>query len=230
MKESWRNLIDLIANPKATFTRLKSKPKWGVAFLVFCFLVVALAWIVFPFTQKFLNPQYASSLADIELFGSTKAASMVFVAVSGITLGVLCAVVFSIILTVVSRVFKVKVNEVLKFKHIFAAWWHTILINPLVFFINIAFLPVFRRLEDIETVVDIRVIPGIHMLVTSVEDPYLLLFLSYVDLLGIWNVFVLTVAVATLAEISKIKACVTAVIIWVLRVGIDVIFQVSSAS
>ena len=228
MKESWRNLIDLIANPKATFTRLKSKPKWGVAFLVFCFLVVVLAWIVFPFTQKFLNPQYASSLADIELFGSTKAASMVFVAVSGIILGVLCAVVFSIILTVVSRVFKV--NEVLKFKHIFAAWWHTILINPLVFFINIAFLPVFRCLEDIETVVDIRVIPGIHMLVTSVENPYLLLFLSYVDLLGIWNIFVLTVAVATLAEISKIKACVTAVIIWVLRVGIDVIFQVSSAS
>ena len=131
MKESWQNLIDLIANPKATFTRLKSKPKWGVAFGVFCFLVVVLAWIVFPFTQKFINPQYASSLADVELFGSTKAASMVFVAVGGIILGVLCAVVFSIILTVVSRVFKV--NEALKFKHIFAAWWHTILINPLVF-------------------------------------------------------------------------------------------------
>ncbi len=228
MKESWQNLIDLIVNPKATFTRLKSKPKWGVAFLVFCFLVVVLAWIVFPFTQKFLNPQYASSLTDIGLFGSTKAASMVFVAVSGITLGILCAVVFSIGLIVVSRVFKV--NEVLKFRHIFAAWWHTILINPLVFFINVAFLPVFRHLKDIETVVDMRVIPGIHMLVTSVENPYLLLFLSYVDLLGIWNIFVLTVAVATLAEINKIKACLAAVIIWVLRVGIDVIFQVSSAS
>ena len=228
MKESWRNLIDLIANPKATFTRLKSKPKWGLAFLVFCFLVVMLAWIVFPFTQKFLNPQYASNLADVELFGSTKAGAMVFVAVSGIILGVLCAVVFSIGLILVSRVFKV--NESLKFKHIFAAWWHTILINPLVFFINIAFLPVFRHLEDIETVVDIRVIPGIHMLVTSVENPYLLLFLSYIDLLGIWNIFVLTVAAATLAEISKTKACVTAVIVWVLRVSIDVVFQVSSAS
>ena len=134
MKESWQNLIDLIANPKATFTRLKSKPKCRVAFLVFCFLVVVLAWIVFPFTQKFINPQYANSLAGIELLGSTKAASMVFVAVGGIVLGLLCAVVFSIVLTVVSRVFKV--NEALKFKHIYAAWWHTILINPLVFFIN----------------------------------------------------------------------------------------------
>ena len=228
MKESWQNLIDLIANPKATFTRLKSKPKWGVAFLVFCFLVVWLAWMVYPFTRQFLNPQYASRLADIELLGSTRAASMVFVAVSGIVLGILCAVVFSAILTVVSRVFKV--NEALKFKHIFAAWWHSILINPLVFFINIAFLPVFRRVEDIETLIDLRVIPGVHMLVTSVENPYLLMFLSYVDLLGIWNIFVLTVAVATLAEINKIKACLTAVIIWLLRVGIDVIFQVSSAS
>ena len=228
MKESWQNLIDLIANPEATFTRLKSKPKWRVAFLVFCFFVVLLAWMVFPFTQQFLNPSDASRLADIELLGSTRAAAMVFIAVSGIVLGLLCAVVFSTILTVVSRVFKV--NEALKFKHIYAAWWHTILINPLVFFINIAFLPVFRRVEDIETLIDLRVFPEIHMLVTSVENPYLLMFLSYVDLLGIWNIFVLTVAVATLAEVSKTKACLTAVIIWLLRVGIDVIFQVSSAS
>ncbi len=228
MKESWRNLIDLIANPRATFTRLKSNPKCGVAFFVFCFLVVVLAWIVFPFTVKFLDPQYASSLADIELFGSTKAAAMAFIAVSGIILGILCAVVFSIVLAVVVRVFKV--NEALKFKHIFAAWWHTILINPLVFFINIAFLPVFRRVEDIETVIDIRIIPGLHMLVTSVENLYILFFLSYVDLLGIWNIFVLTVAVATLAEVSKTKACLTAVIIWVLRIVVDAIFQVGSAS
>jgi len=228
MKESWQNLIDLVANPKATFTRLKSKPKCGVAFGVFCFLVVVLAWIVFPFTQKFINLQYASNLADIELFGSTKAASMVFVAVGGIILGILCAVVFSVALTVVSRVFKV--NEALKFKHIFAAWWHTILINPLVFFINIAFLPVFKGLEDIETVVDMRIIPAVHMLVTSVENPYLLFFFSYIDILGIWIIFVLTVAISTLAEVSRTKACLTAVIIWLLRIGVDTLFQVGSSS
>ena len=228
MRESWQNLIDPIVNPKATFTRLKSKPKCGVAFLVFCVLVVVLAWVVFPFTQRFLNPQYASSLARIELFGSTKAASMVLVAVSGIVLGVLCAVVFSIVLAGVARVFRV--NEALKFKHIFAAWWHTILINPLIFFINIAFLPVFRRLDDIETVVDMRIIPGIHMLVPSVENLHLLFFLSYVDILGIWSIFVLTVAVATLAEVRKTEACFTAVIIWLLRIGVDTLFQVGSAS
>ena len=228
MKESWQNLIDLIANPKAMFTRLKSKPKWGVAFGVFCFLVVVLAWIVFPFTQKFINPQYTGNLSEVKLFGSAKAASMVFVAMGGIILGILCAVVFSIILTVVTRVFKV--NGALKFKHIFAAWWHTILINPLVFFINIAFLPVFRRIEDIETVVDMRIIPAIHMLVTSVENPYLLFFLSYIDILGIWSIFVLTVAVSTLAEVSKIRACLTAVIIWLLRIGVDTLFQVGSSA
>lgn len=95
--------------------------------------------------------------------------------------------------------------------------------------INIAFLPVFKRLEDIETVVDMRVIPAIHMLVTSVENPYLLFFLSYMDILGIWSIFVLTVAVATLADVSKTKACLTAVIIWILRVGVDTFFQVGSS-
>ena len=228
MRESWQNLIDLIVNPKATFTRLKSKPKWGVAFGVFCFLVVVLAWMVFPFTVKFLSPRRASSLAGIELLGSAKAAAMALIAGSGIVLGVLCAVVFSVILIGVSRVFKV--NEVLKFKHIFAAWWHTILINPLVFFINTAFIPVFKRVEDIESLIDLRVIPGLHMLGTSIENPYLLMFLSFVDLLGIWNIFILTVAVATLAEVSKTKACLTAIIVWLLRISIDVVFQVSSAS
>ena len=153
---------------------------------------------------------------------------MVFVAVSGIILGTLCAAGFSAIFIVISRVFKL--NEAVKFKHFFAAWWHSILINPLVFFINIAFLPVFRRVEDIETVIDIRIVPGMHMLVPFVENPHLLMFLSFMDLLGIWNIFVLTVAVMTLMEVSKTKACLTAVIIWLLRVGIDVIFQVSSAS
>ncbi|MXZ00075.1 hypothetical protein F4Y93_05295 [Candidatus Poribacteria bacterium] len=153
---------------------------------------------------------------------------MVFVAVSGIILGVLCAVGFSAIFIVISRVFKL--NETLKFKHFFAAWWHSILINPMVFFINIAFLPVFRRVEDIETVVDIRIVPGMHMLVPFIENQYLLMFLSFVDLLGIWNIFVLTIAVTTLMEVGRTKACLTAIVIWLLRVGIDVIFQVSSAS
>ena len=228
MKESWQNLIDLVANPKATFTRLKSKPKWGVAFGVFCFLVVVLAWVVFPFTQKFINPQYAGNLAKIEFFGSTKAGSMVFIAVGGILLGILCAVVFSVVLTGVSRVFRV--NAALKFKHIFAAWWHTILVNPVIFFINIAFLPVFKRLEDIETVVDMRIIPAVHMLVTSVENPYLLFFFSYIDILGIWSIFILTVAISTLAEVGKTRACLTAVIVWLLRIGVDTLFQVGSSS
>ena len=75
-----------------------------------------------------------------------------------------------------------------------------------------------------------RIIPAIHMLVTSVENPYLLFFLSYVDILGIWSIFVLTVAVSTLAEINKTKACLTAVIIWLLRIGVDTLFQVGSSS
>ena len=68
------------------------------------------------------------------------------------------------------------------------------------------------------------------MLVPSIENLYLLMFLSFVDLLGVWNIFVLTIAVATLAEVSKTKACLTAVIIWLLRIGIDVVFQVGSVS
>ena len=72
-------------------------------------------------------------------------------------------------------------------------------------------------LKDIETLIDLRVIPGLHMLVPTLENQYLLVFLSFVDILAIWNIFVLTVAVATLAEVRKTKACLTAVIYLALK-------------
>ena len=94
----------------------------------------------------------------------------------------------------------------------------------------VCILPVFRRVEDVETAVDLRAIPGLHMLIGPNENIILLAFLRNVHLLSVWQIAITAVAVAILAEVNKAKACLTAVIIWLLRVGIDVIFQISSAS
>ena len=68
------------------------------------------------------------------------------------------------------------------------------------------------------------------MLMGASENIILLTFLSNVHLLSVWQIIIITVAVATLAEVNKTKACVAAVIIWLFMVGIEVAFAVTFAA
>lgn len=216
MKESWQNLSELITNPSATFERLKFNPKWVFAFTVFCLLSLGMGGAVAPFTRQLLTPQSVESSVPNETL------SVVPVMLTALVWAILWCVVLSVLLTITARLFKIK--RAVKFKHIFAGIVHTSLIRSLIFLVNIGMLPIFRRVEDIETVIDTRMIPGLHSLVGSIENTHLLLFLSHVHILNIWHIFVLTIAISIFAGVSKRKACFAAAIIWLLRVGIEIVF------
>ena len=219
MMESLQNLIDLPLNPRATFTRLKTKPKWGTVFVTLCLLSVGLGWLSMPFTEQLL---FMKTGGNLTLIRTEIGPFILLSVVSGLlVVGTWCALIGGG-LTIAARGFKI--NQSLKFRHIYAALWHTSLIRTFVILINLAFIPIFIRLEDIKTVMDIRVIPGMHMLATSVENTYLLMFLSYIEPLSVWYIWVLTIAIATLGEVNKVKACLTAVIIWLLRVCMEITY------
>ena len=59
MKESWQNIADILAEPSAAFTRLKSEPKWGLAIVIFCLFSVGIAGIMFPFTEQMIHQKMA---------------------------------------------------------------------------------------------------------------------------------------------------------------------------
>ena len=216
MKESWQNLSELITNPSETFARLKFNPKWVLAFVVFCLLSLGMGGAVAPFTRQLLTPHSVKSSVPNETL------SVVPVMVMALVWAVLWCVVLSVLLTVAARIFKM--NRAVKFKHIYAGIVHTSLIRSLIFLVNVGMLPIFRRVEDIETMADARIIPGLHMLIGSIENTNLLLFLSYVNILSIWYIFVLTTAVSIFAGVNRIQACFTAMLIWLLRVVIEVVF------
>jgi hypothetical protein len=228
MKESWQNLIDLIVNPRATFTRLKLKPRWGVACVVFCFLAVVLAWTTAPFTEQLLRQNLARGETSIDPIEFKERTSFVVLLVPALVIAIITWLVMSVMLTIAARIFRL--NK-LKFKYICAAFLHAVLlIRAVVYLINISILPVFRRVEDVETVVDLRAIPGLHTLIGPSENIILLTFLSNVHLLSVWQIVITAVAVAILAEVNKTKACITAVIIWLLSVGIGVAFSIGFAT
>lgn len=216
MKESWQNLSELITNPSATFERLKFNPKWVLTFVVFCLLSLGVGGAVAPFTQQLLISNAVKDAAPNEI------PSVVSVMMMALVWAILWCVVLSVLLTVVARI--VKIDRTVKFKHIYAGIVHTSLIRSLIFLVNVGMLPIFRGVEDIEAAIDTRVIPGLHLLVGSIENANLLLFLSYINILSIWHIFILTIAISIFAGIHRIQACFAAAFVWLLRVIVEVVF------
>ena len=210
MKQSLQNIIDIIMNPTAAFTRLKDEPKWVIVFIIYCLFSFLLAWMLMPYTQQLL----AARTVDTVSFISLTVFSTVYT--------ILMAILLSVILTITARI--AKIQSGIKFKHICAAFFHIMLIRVLTFFVNAGLLPVFRDIEDIQTTVDARIIPGLHLLAGSLENRSLLMFLAYINLVAVWYVFVLTIGIHIFAEISKVKALVVALIIWLFRVSLDTTF------
>ena len=212
MKESWQNLSELLTNPSATFARLKSDPKWVLVFVVFCLLSLGMGGAAAPFTRQLLTSDPVPN----------ETLSVVPVMVMALVWAVLWCVVLSVLLTVAARIFKI--DRAVKFKHIYAAIVHTSLIRSLIFLVNMGILPIFKRVEDVEAAIDTRVLPGLHMLAGSIENTSLLMFLSHVNVLSIWYIFVLTVAISVFAGVNRMQACFAAAFVWLLRAGIEVVF------
>ena len=213
MKESWQNLIDLVVKPSATFERLKSNPKWVVAFVLFFLLSIGLTWANSPFIERLM------SLLQPDVAATISFKSYV---VKGSIVVVFWCIILSSVFTFAARVFKI--NPALKFKHIFAAIVHTSLIGTLIYLVNTGLFPLFRQLEDINRPIDMKLIPGLHMLAGSMENAHILTFLSHINPLSVWYIAILTIAVAILAEVSRVKACFTALTIFLIRIGTEILF------
>ena len=216
MKQSLQNIIDIIINPAAAFTRLKDEPKWVIVCMIYCLFSFVLAWTLLPYTEKLLAARAVDTLSY------SKTLSFIFITVISTVYTILMAILLSVILTITAKIAKIEGD--IKFKHIYAAFFHIMLIRLMTFFVNAALLPVFGDIEDIHTTVDARVVPGLHLLAGSLQNQHLLMFLSYINLVAVWYVFVLTIGIHVLAEVSKVKALFAALIIWLFRVTLDVTF------
>ena len=217
MKQSLQNIIDILMNPKAAFTRLKDEPKWVVVFIIYCLFSFILAWTLMPYTQKLLaEPQ------SVDTVSYNRTHAFIFITVFSMVYTIMMAILLSGVLTLIARI--AKIESGIKFKHICAAFFHIMLIRVMTFLVNAGLLPVFRDIEDIRTTLDARVIPGLHLLAGSLENQHLLIFLAYINPVAVWYVFVLTLGIHIFAEISKVKAFFVALIIWLFRMSLDTTF------
>ena len=222
MKDSLQNIVDILAEPSAAFARLKSEPKWLLAMVILCLLSAGIAWAMFPFTEQIMHQQLAERgvpSAQIEI-------SIKIGQISGLVGSVIAPIIWllvvSAILTLAARL--LGLSEAIKFKHIYAAVVHTSLISFLIALGNTALLVVFREAADIKNVADMKMIPGLHLLLGSSENVKLLTFLSYFNPLSLWYLAVLAIGVHIFTDTDKTKAWIGAIIIWLLGIVPEAIF------
>ena len=222
MKESLQNIGDLIAQPSEAFSRLKSEPRSGIAFIIFYLFSVLLLWATAPYTQQLMSGQVGQSDAPSGQLQTMAQVIGVLIIFFGPVFAILWFIISSALLKLGAR-FLLK-NETLRFRHIYAAVLHISLITCLISLVNTALLLVFRDVGDVKSGADFKMIPGLHMLFDSGANVKLLVFFSHINPLSLWVIAVMAIAITVLADMEKSKARVTAVILWVLSVLPEVVF------
>lgn len=216
MKESLQNVGDLVAQPSETFLRIKSQPRWGVAFVVFYLFSVILLWAIAPYTQQVMSQGMAAAEAPPEQLQTIAKVMGTVIIFVGPIFAIVWFLISSALLKLGAR-YLLK-NETLRFQHIYAAILHIALINCIIQLVNTALLLVFRDIATVKSAADFKMIPGLHMLFDPETNVKLLLFLSYINPLSIWPIAVMAIAIAVFADMEKNRARVTAVILWIIGV------------
>ena len=222
MKESWQNIADILAEPSAAFTRLKSEPKWLLAMIIFCLFSIGIAWAMFPFTAQMMDQKMMEEGVPAEQIEIAKTVARISTPIGALVVPIIWLLAISVILTLTARL--IGLNDTIRFKHIYAAVVHTSLISFLIALVNTALLVVFRDVEDVKSVADMKMIPGLHLLFGASENVKLLTFLSYFNPLSLWYLAVLAIGIRVYADTDKTKACVGAIIIWLLGIIPEAIF------
>ncbi len=224
MKESLQNIGDLIAEPSAAFGRIKSAPKWGVAFVVFYLFSVLLGWAVAPYSAALIAEQMSQSELSPQERQAAETITGVFKTVGLFLWPIFMMLWFLLYSAILKLAARFGNNDSLSFRHIYAAVVHTALIGCVIALVNTALLLLFRDVADVKNAADMKMIPGLHMLFGSLENVRLMTFLSHINPLSVWVIAVTAIAVAVLADVEKTRARLAAVIIWLIGIMADVLF------
>ncbi len=225
MKESLENIGNLIAEPSLAFSRLKSQPRWGIAFIVFYLLTVLITWAILPYSEAVSAAQLMKRGLQPEQLDAAENIGQIFKSI-GIFVGpifaILVFVITSAFLKLVAR-FLTK-NGSLEFIHIYAAVIHISLIDCLIQLVNAALLLVFKDIEGVKSSADLKMIPGLHLLLEGGANPKLAMLLSHINPLNLWLIAVIAIAIAVFADMEKNRARVAAVILWFIGILPEVVF------
>lgn len=224
MKTSLQNIKDIFINPKAAFARLKNDPKWTLAFALCCIGFVLVELVTDPFETHILSAGLTqkSTITDTSHINHPIIEFLVSILVSGFMLLILFTV-FSTFYLGIARLFRIS-RTILKFSHIYICLVHIFLVSVCFQIVNTVLLLIFKSPQDIHAELDMQMIPGLHHILSFLENEKLLIILSDINLLSIWEILLTTIAVGILIGVDRSRAILVAVCLWLVPVVLSAIF------
>ncbi len=214
MKTSLHNIITIVVKPRAVFTRLKDEPKWVVTLILCCIGVTIIMWATAPFETHIISYNTAEKVEDVNKMATTDRIIELIAEIISVSVVILILiVVLSLLFWAVVRLFRIN-RTVLKFSHIYVGVVHLALISVFVWGINTVLLLIFKSPQDVHTGLDMQMIPGLHQVGAFLKNEELLTFLSGFNILSLWEIAILAIAVEVLTEMKKPHSIFWATFIW----------------
>lgn len=214
MKTSLHNIINIVVKPRAVFTRLKDEPKWVVALILCCIGVTIIMGATASFETRIASYNTAEKVENVNKIATTDRIIELIAEIISVSIVIpILIVVLSLFFWAVVRLFRIN-RTVLKFSHIYVGVVHLALISVFVSGINTVLLLIFKSPQDVRTELDMQMVPGLHQIGVFLKDEKLLTFLSTFNILSLWEIAILAIAVEVLTEMKRPHSIFWGTFIW----------------
>jgi len=208
------NLINIIIEPGKAFKHIKEKDDWWIPFLGLTIVTLIFLWVSSPALTRIMTQKMVEMGGGGEI---PKAAKYIQYVVAPIAT-LLGFLLVSLILWILGNVFGADWDYI-KALDLYAYASVVQIIRSL---LTIAILLV-RGIPNIITARDMDVATGLN-LIFSPENPKLYALFSGIEVFSIWQFALIAYGVSEITGISKKKAAITSIILYILFLGFSVIF------
>jgi hypothetical protein len=208
------NLINIIIEPAKAFEHIKEKDDWWIPFIALAVVTLIFLWVSTPAMSRIMAQKMAEMGVNKELPKSVDLIKYVFAPI-GVLIGFL---VVSLILWVLGNSFGADWNFIKALDlYAYSSVIQVIrsILNSVVLFI--------RGAPNIMTLRELNFATGLNLFF-SPENPKLYAVLSGIEIFSIWQFILIAYGVSAITGISKKKAAIVSVILYILSIGISVLF------
>ena len=208
------NLINIIVDPVKAFKHIKEKDDWWIPFVGLIIVTLLFLWVSSPALTRIMTQKMAEMGVDKEIPEAVQYIKYVAAPIATL-IGFLFV---SLILWFLANVFGGDWDYI-KALDLYA---YSSVVQIIRSLLNIAILLV-KGIPNITTARDLEVATGLN-LILSPENPRLYALFSGIEVFSIWQFALIAYGVSEITGISKKKAAVISIILYIVSLGFNVMF------
>jgi len=208
------NLINIIVEPGKAFEHIKEKDDWWIPFVGLTIVTLIFLWVSSPALTRIMTQKMAEMGIDREIPKVAQYIKYVMAPIATLV-GFL---LFSLILWFLGNSFGGDWDYV-KALDLYA---YTSVVQIIRSLLN-TFILLVKGIPNITTARDMELATGLNLIFRP-ENPKLYALFSGIEVFSIWQFALIAYGISEITGISKKKAAITSIILYILFLGFSVIF------